>query len=91
MAPVCVECRLAMRPLKNGVVVEEMSDSESYKLWLADSWKCPSCGSRVITGFAREPLSEHFMPTHQAKLDREPDRLRFWNSREEAERFDELV
>lgn len=83
MAPVCIGCRLAMRPLKNGVVVEQMGDLGGYSLWHADSWQCPNCGNRVIVGFARIPISEHWMPNWKAEIEANPDRLKFWHTPEE--------
>jgi len=88
MAPICIECRLAMQPLKNGVIVEEMADFGGYKLWQADSWKCPSCDDRVIVGFGRTPLSEHWMPNWKAEIKANPDRIRFWGTLAEMERYD---
>lgn len=60
-----------MRVVKNSVTVEELfEDGDGYKLWDADLWQCPDCGVQVITGFAREPLAEHWQPTYHVQRDR---------------------
>lgn len=51
--PVCVPCMKEFKPLKNGVVVEDVAD----RLWAADLWECQGCGAQVITGFSREPVA----------------------------------
>lgn len=50
--PVCVKCRIDMRPEKNGVqFIEDDGNGSPYKLWAADKWKCPECGFQVLVGF----------------------------------------
>lgn len=68
---VCVSCGAFMRVKKNGVTVEEQTeDSQPYKLWDADLYACPQCGTEVITGFGREPLAEHYQPTYAKTRER---------------------
>jgi hypothetical protein len=76
MKPICVACRRFYRPLKNGVwFLEGMPKDNSaypgtiepemwspYKLWRGDLWRCEGCGHQTISGVAREPLREHYMP-----------------------------
>ena len=31
-----------------------------YKLWMADLWRCPDCGHELISGWASQPISEHY-------------------------------
>lgn len=63
---VCVKCRKFFHPKKNGVCVEEgMPTGDSgkwlpYKLWQADLVSCHSCGTEIIAGFGRWPISEHY-------------------------------
>lgn len=59
---VCIKCELQLKPETNGVVVSElfMDDTQVYKVWEADLWKCPGCGMEVIAGFADNPIAEHF-------------------------------
>jgi hypothetical protein len=33
---------------------------QSYKLWASDLWWCPGCGHEILSGFGREPISEHY-------------------------------
>ena len=61
--PICAKCRVSYVPLKNGVYVLELAGERPYKLWNADSWKCPRCGHMAIGGFgsrAREHFDAHF-------------------------------
>jgi len=59
---VCVTCEIELKPEINGVVVAEMmnEDTELYKLWFADLYKCPRCGFEIVLGFSVTPLMEHF-------------------------------
>ena len=59
---VCVDCEVEFKIKKNGVVVAEMfqKDTEIYKLWRTDLWKCPVCGKEVVAGFASNPYAEHY-------------------------------
>jgi len=64
-------CGRFMSVLKNGVTVEELQgDGTAYRLWDADLVECPECGVRVISGFGRLPLSEHWHPDYAAWRDR---------------------
>jgi predicted RNA-binding Zn-ribbon protein involved in translation (DUF1610 family) len=58
----CVKCEVELRPETNGVRVAEMfqRNTQIYKIWDADKWKCPLCGFEVIAGFADKPLMQHF-------------------------------
>lgn len=64
----CVKCRVFLVPKITGVFVEEgmpLTNDRTgpwgpYKLWRADLAECPSCGFQLVTGFAREPIREHF-------------------------------
>jgi len=33
-----------------------------YKVWLADLWECQGCGVQIVSGFASQPISEHYEP-----------------------------
>jgi hypothetical protein len=59
--PVCVNCETELSVKDNGVVVVEMfnGDSDIYKLWHADSWKCRKCGYEIVVGFSDSPFAEH--------------------------------
>jgi hypothetical protein len=58
---VCAKCNQQMKPLKNGVCVEEHASFGLYRIWMADAYECEQCGATVITGFAEYPLWDHFM------------------------------
>ncbi len=64
MAPgyACVPCSTYLRPRKNGVnVLETMEDGKTpYKIWKADLWECPDCGTQVILGHGAHAIAEHY-------------------------------
>lgn len=41
---------------------EEPERWEPYKLWTGDLWECQGCGARILSGFGREPIAEHYQP-----------------------------
>jgi len=43
---------------------------QSYKLWVGDRWTCPGCGHELLSGFGREPVSEHYKPDYRELKDR---------------------
>jgi len=59
---ICCKCQVELKIEKNGVSVVEMfsKPSRPYKIWSADSWKCPKCSNEIIAGFGMQPISEHF-------------------------------
>lgn len=57
---VCVKCQCAFRPEVNGTVVIEMASFGPYKIWEADTWKCPGCGVEVVSGFGHRHIKEHY-------------------------------
>lgn len=59
---VCVKCETELKPEENGTIVVELfqENTEPYKVWSADKWKCPVCGIEVIAGFGNYPLMEHY-------------------------------
>lgn len=58
--PVCVKCRIEMKPEKNGVKWVTMADFGPYQIWDSDKWKCRKCGIEILSGFGQRPLNEHF-------------------------------
>ena len=67
--PVCVKCRLEMRPEKNGVKWVEMASFGPYKIWDSEKWKCRKCGIEVLSGFGQTALKEHFQDKFSDVLD----------------------
>lgn len=57
--PICSTCNRAYKPFQNGVDVLEMAGDRPYKLWAADSLRCPICGNVIISGFSTRAF-EHF-------------------------------
>lgn len=68
--PVCVACRLEMRPEKNGIAVLDTAAFGPYQLWDADLWKCPECSMEIILGFGSRPYSAHYEEGFNAVLQR---------------------
>lgn len=60
MKIMCVTCGKELKCKKNEVIVEELAGKRSYRIWEADLWKCPKCGTEIIAGFGLEPIAEHF-------------------------------
>ncbi len=68
---VCVACHVELRPEKNGTIVIEMASFGPYKIWDADTWKCPKCGIEIVAGFGKVPIREdHYAPDFPAWLER---------------------
>ena len=58
---VCVTCHCELKPETSGTTVIETANFGVYKVWNADTWKCPGCGVEIVAGFAKLPLREdHF-------------------------------
>ena len=72
MKLLCVRCRVEFRPKQNEVKVVEMFNSppRPYRIWEADLWACPGCGTEVVDGFARAPVAEHFQESFKGVLER---------------------
>lgn len=81
MSPVCFACRIEMRPEQNDFIVEEMAERDRpYRVWSTDLYRCPGCGAKVICGFAREPMAEHWAERYA--LQAAHAQLRYWPRRE---------
>lgn len=55
---VCVKCQTELKPLINGITLIEMAEFGPYKVWAADTWKCPGCGTEIVSGFSHQPLRQ---------------------------------
>lgn len=74
--PICFECGLSMRCHRNGQPVLVTSDREKkhpYKFYMADVYKCPDCGVRVVVGFSKP--TESFEDRFEMELERVGDDL----------------
>ena len=70
---VCVPCAVFFKVERNGVVFEEgFGDGarRPYKLWMADRYECPKCGTQVIAGLGRERVAEHYEKDYAAWCER---------------------
>ena len=56
----CANCQTFFRPRKNSITVLETYDDgeRPYKVWQADLWECPDCGTQLITGYGSRAISE---------------------------------
>lgn len=59
---ICVNCQRAMKPIKNGFIVEMLADGKPYYKIEADQWGCPVCFTTIVIGFAGKPFAEHGQP-----------------------------
>ena len=68
--PICVRCQTEFRNIKSGIAVIEMFSQppEPYQIWLADLFECPTCKTRIVSGFAQEPLTHHFERDFERRL-----------------------
>lgn len=54
----CVGCKTYFRPRKNDIrVLETYGDDKPYKVWCADLWECPDCGTQLIAGYGSSAIS----------------------------------
>ena len=60
--PICVRCQTEFQQIKSGVSVIDMFSQppKPYQIWLADLFECPTCKTRIVSGFAQDSLSKHF-------------------------------
>lgn len=84
MKPICVPCQRFFRPKKNGFYfIEAMpvagqpspgtAEPERwtpYKVWSGDLWECEGCGTQVVVGVGREPLTEHYHTNFKELVER---------------------
>lgn len=58
---ICIDCQTEMRLDEIGVVLVEMAfdPPTPYRLWSADTSKCPGCGKVVVNRFANRPYAYH--------------------------------
>lgn len=69
MNQICLKCKLSYITKKQGIVVEELADFGSYRLWSADLKECPKCNHQIVSGFASSPFAEHYQKGYKGKLE----------------------
>ena len=58
---VCTNCQTELKPETSGTLIIETASFGPYKVWNADTWKCPGCGTEIVAGFGNEPWrSDHY-------------------------------
>ena len=55
---VCGKCQTELKIEHTGTTVLEMASFGVYKVWDADTWKCPGCGVSIVSGFGQHPIRE---------------------------------
>ena len=70
MTEICLKCCVAYITKKQGIVVNELAEFGSYKLWEADLKECPVCHNQIISGFAQKNFSEHYQIGHKEQLEK---------------------
>lgn len=55
---VCVKCQTELKPETNGTLVVETASFGPYKVWNADTLKCPGCGVEIVADFPDYPQRE---------------------------------
>ena len=66
--PVCVKCQTEFRAEKDGIGLLDMAGYGPVKIWEADLYKCPKCGTEIVAGFAQQPTYEHHMDEFEGWL-----------------------
>jgi hypothetical protein len=71
MKPLCAKCEVEFKPEKNGIKVAELykQNTEVYRIWQADLWKCPVCGAEIVAGYGQLPRYEHFHQNLEAMVE----------------------
>lgn len=73
----CANCGRFMQASKTGQVVEELDNQGGpYKVWVCDEFTCPDCGAKVVTGFGRSPIAEHYQREYASVRERAAYQLR---------------
>ncbi len=86
MKPVCVPCQRFFRMKKSGFYfIEGMpvpgvrqaepgtatpEQWQPYKVWTGDLWECQGCRAQIVSGFGREPITEHYKADFQELSER---------------------
>jgi hypothetical protein len=67
---VCTHCQCELVCETSGTTVIEMASFGPYKVWDADTWKCPGCGVEIVAGFANIPVrQDHYADDFPAWLE----------------------
>ena len=66
--PVCVKCNTEFRPERNGIGLLDMADFGPYRIWEADLYKCPKCGTEIVVSFGHQAISEHYQDEFEGYL-----------------------
>jgi len=74
---VCALHARVLKIVKNGMIVELRDDAnEPYKIYHADCWACPDCGTEILL-LAPLAVAEHFEPSYQFYRDKVEIAIRY--------------
>ncbi len=65
---VCVKCKRELRVAKNEVYYIETFKYGPYRVWNADKFQCPECGTEILSGYGNNPILSHFDKDFADKL-----------------------
>lgn len=58
---VCIKCQVPFIIDRNEVAMHAFSGKGYYYSVWADRWRCPECGTEILSGFANQPFSVNYM------------------------------
>lgn len=81
MKPICIPCQRFFKVIKNDYYFTEGSPAtrgtnpaiadkghwKPYRIWAGDQYKCPGCGTEIISGIGHGPLAIQHEPDFKAK------------------------
>ena len=87
--PICVKCNLEFRSEESGVAVVELylKDQKVYKLWAADLYKCPKCGTKIVSGFSNKPM----LTSHNCTEEELRGKIKLWENIGKTVVYSELL
>jgi wobble nucleotide-excising tRNase len=78
--PMCKKCNIAFRRESTEVRVIEtfLEDNRPYKIWNADLFECPKCGTEIVADFANKPLACHHDDNFKQVLEATLGLVHYW-------------
>ena len=81
MKPICIPCQRFFKVIKNDYYftegspairgtnpgIEEKERWQPYRVWAGDQYKCPGCGTEIVSGIGHGPLAIKHEPDFKAK------------------------
>lgn len=91
--PICVKCQTELRPLENGIAVIDMAwqSPKPAAVIQADLYECPGCKAQIVSGFAEQPLAEHYQDKFEPRLRNARGRTHIYNYEHAADAIEKPV